>query len=1461
MRCPSCGNENRDGARFCDSCGTELRPGSESRVAPPAEPLPSDVPAEVGQGRYRPRRFLGQGGRKRVYLADDAASDREVALALFDTEGLGAAIQARSRREAEAMRKLGDHPHVVAVFDTGEEDGNPFIVSEYMPGGDVEGLLAAEGGSLQVERAVAIAADVTRALEHAHARGIVHRDLKPANVWLDDDGNARLGDFGLATTEGRSRMSGGALVGTVAYLPPEQALGEPAGPQSDLYSLGALLYEMLTGQPPFRGDDAVSIISQHLHADPVPPSRHNPQVPEALDRVVLCLLAKRGADRPQDAAEARERMLAALEEEPPAVVEEREENPLDSLAGGVFVGRERELEQMREAVDGALEGRGRLLLVTGEPGIGKTRTTEELTTYAKVHGSHVHWGRCREDEGAPAYWPWMQAIRSYAREADPVALAWQMGGGAAEIAQLVPEIAERLDIEPASGGDSEEARFRLFDSVTSFLVAAARDRPIVIVLDDLHWADEPSLLLLRFAAREIGSSGLLVVGTYRDVELGRHHPLARVLGELSGIEGGLRVALRGLSVDAVERYIAMTGGTRPASGLAEAVHAQTDGNPFFVGEVVRLLASEGRLADRDAWEGVIPQGVREVVGRRLDRLSDETNAALRVAAAIGREFEDELVSKVADLSEPELMTAAREAISERLVTDLGDGRYSFSHALVRDTLYEEVSPPQRSALHERIGQALEQICGDDSEPRLGELAHHFLAAAPRGDIGRAIDYAERAGAQAMGQLAYEEAAEVYERALEVIELTDEPDEVRRCELLLKLGGANTAAARFADARQAYERAAQSARALGDNDSLVGAAIGMSILTETGSVDQPLLALLDEALEAIGPERSARRAALLSAKSQEVYWIDAQAQAAPLSAEAIEIAREAGDPSTLAAALQRQLFILVEPDSHDERLQIADEMLALGESSGDRETVVRSHAYRLRELLELGEIGGVDRELAIYARLAEELRMPQHIWHTYSLRAMRAMLDGELERAEELAEEARRRGERAEQPLATQFYGVQLVQIRSLQGRAGELLPVIRELAERFPGIPAWRTALIGLAVRGGDLEEGRRQLERFAGDGFSAVPRDFNWLAGMSLLAESAAILGDAERAAAAYEELLPYDGLVIVVGRAAAANGPVARILGLLAHCCGRLDEAERHFRSAIELSVRMGDRPALALTKVELAELLLVRDRRGQRQQALALLTEALGAARDMGARYIADRALEQRLEAQGLAGVDITTSIDEVVTALESDRPDLRAHAAPDGTVAILFSDIEDSTVLTERLGDERWLQVLREHNRVFRERVSRHGGYEVKSQGDGFMLAFPDPREALDCAVAVQRAFAEREQDGSSDMRGRSADARAGDSATREMSEERPVLRVRMGLHRGEVIAEEGDFFGKNVILAARIAAQAAGGEILVSDEMRAATGDGNGFAFDQGRELELKGLAGRHKVFRADWQEERAAATS
>jgi class 3 adenylate cyclase len=572
----------------------------------------------------------------------------------------------------------------------------------------------------------------------------------------------------------------------------------------------------------------------------------------------------------------------------------------------------------------------------------------------------------------------------------------------------------------------------------------------------------------------------------------------------------------------------------------------------------------------------------------------------------------------------------------------------------------------------------------------------------------------------------------------------------------------------------------------------------------------------------------------------MYWVDNDlTESSQLVDEAIEIAREVEAPASIAAALQRKIFIPSGPGAPRERLKLADEMLELGQETGNRETVLRAHGYRIWMFLELADVGAADRELAAYALLADELRMPEYSWLTIALRGMRSLLDGDIEEAERLANEARRAGQRAEQPVADQFYGIQMTQIRSLQGRAGELLPAVRDLAERFPGIPAWRGGVITLAARSGDFELARRELERFAGDDFSAIPRDVNWMAGMSLLGEAIALIGDTARAELAYEELLPYEGLVIVVARAVGCNGPVDRVLGMLAQLLGRVEEAERHFGDAVEIATRMGDRPGMALSGLALAEMLLARDESNDRELAQEMLSTVLGTAREMGARWIVDRALRDRLEAQGLSGVDVTTSIDEMVTALEEERPDMRAHAAPDGTVAILFSDIEDSTVLTEKLGDEHWLEVLREHNTIFREQLARHEGYEVKSQGDGFMLAFPDPCEALDCAIDVQRAFAERDRDGTGES-----------------------LRVRMGLHTGEVISEEGDYFGKNVILAARIAAEATGGEILVSQELRDAASGGNGngnLSFDEGRDLELKGLAGSHRVFRAEWAAQETAA--
>jgi predicted ATPase len=1451
MECPSCGNENRQGARFCDGCGATLDRGAGAATRSVEEEAARlsetrrDLPDSIADGRYRIERFLGERGRKRVYLARDTTEERDVALAVFETEGVEETVLATSRREAQAMRQLGEHPHVVAVHDAGDEAGRPYIASRYMPGGDVESLLdGAEGRRLEADRALQIAVDVCRALEHAHSRGIIHRDLKPANVWLAEDGTARLGDFGLAATDQRSRAAvEGMLVGTVAYLPPEQALGRAVDRRSDLYSLGALLYEMLTGEPPFPGDDAVAIISQHLNASPVPPSRHVPELPGALDELVLGLLAKAPEERPESAAAARRELerVAAQPEDAGEQGPEGDENPLDRLAGGVFVGRERELEDLRDGLEETLGGRGRLLLLVGEPGIGKTRTAEELATYARVRGAKVHWGRSHEGEGAPAYWPWAQAIRSYVREADPVALGWELGQGGGDVAQLVPEVRERLgDIPEPPALEPDEARFRLFDSVAGFLAGASRSRPLVLVLDDLHWADEPSLLLLKFVARQVSDSGLLLVGTYRDVELGRHHPLARTLAELAEIQGCRRIALRGLDTEAVERYIAMTAGIEPPPGLAAAVHEQTEGNPFFVTEVVRLMVSEGSLEGSGAggWELAIPQGVREVVGRRLDRLSDEANEVLTVAAAVGREFNLDVLEGLNGKPREELVAALDQAIESQVVAEAGpsQGRYCFSHALVRETLYAELTGPRRVEIHRRIGESLERLFDSAPDPPVAELAHHFIEAAPGGESDKAIGYAERAAKRAADQLAHEDAAAHYGRALEVLDLSGAPDPARRLALLLELGEAQRRAGRFVASRETFEDAAALARELGDTESLARAALGVSALSEVGRLDEAIVALIQESLAALEEEDSVMRVELLGGLAQELVWRDPQGEAAPLTREAVAIARRLGEPRTLSSALAREMFLMVAtPEGVRDRLANSEEMLRLAEQADDRELAVRGHVYRLMALLELGEVADAELELATYSRLATELRMPQHLWHVPLLNAMRAMMDGRFEDAERLAEDARRGGERAQEPLSAQLYALQLSVLRRHQGHMEEMIPAVREMAERYPAIRAWRLALVSFLADTGRLDETRAEFERIAAHDFDDIPLDAQWLTAMTRIADACAHIGDAERAAVLYEALLPFAGHAVVAGRAAALNGPVSMYLGRLALTMDRAGDAVSHLEQGLELTTRMGDRPFAVETSHYLAEALLRRGASGDRERALELLGRCLEAAQEIGMRLVIERALALRLEAQGLAAVDVTTSIDTVISAVESERPDISSFASADGTVTILFSDIENSTLMTERLGDERWLEVLRAHNAVFRDRLRSHGGYEVKNQGDGFMLVFPDPTRALECAVAIQAALAEQEL----------ADSER--------------VRVRIGMHVGEAIREEGDFFGRSVILAARIAAQARGGEVLVSAPLKELAEDGCDVSFENGRELELKGLAGTHEVFSARWDRQAAEA--
>ena len=442
------------------------------------------------------------------------------------------------------------------------------------------------------------------------------------------------------------------------------------------------------------------------------------------------------------------------------------EQPLVETARSGFAGREPELSALVAGLDDAVAGRGRLFLLAGEPGIGKSRLAEELLARATDRRARVLVGRCWEAGGAPVYWPWVQALRSYIRESDPDMLRSQLAGGGAELVTILPELRELLpDVRASQAADSEGVRFQLFESLASFLRRAASCAPLAIFLDDLHAADAPSLLLLRFMAEELADAPIMIVGCYRDTEV--EADLAETLAEISRRSSVHRLALRGLGSADTCRLLELTMGQVPGGELAERVHAETEGNPLFAGEIGRLLASEeppehtgGRLP--------IPQGVREAIGLRLRHQSEICRDVLTLASVIGREFGVEALRRASGLEEDELLEALEEAAAARLVADVpgASGRMRFSHILVRDVLYVDLPAPRRLRLHGAIGESLEALYASNLDPHLAELAHHYLEAGSA-MAGKAIEYAERAGDRAAAQHGYEEAARHYTSALRV----------------------------------------------------------------------------------------------------------------------------------------------------------------------------------------------------------------------------------------------------------------------------------------------------------------------------------------------------------------------------------------------------------------------------------------------------------------------------------------------------------------------------------------------------------------------------------------------------------------------------------------------------------------------------------------------------------------------
>jgi tetratricopeptide (TPR) repeat protein len=886
-----------------------------------------------------------------------------------------------------------------------------------------------------------------------------------------------------------------------------------------------------------------------------------------------------------------------------------------------FVGRERELAELVASLERAPSGHGAVFLITGEPGIGKSRLMELVAARAQTLGWRVLAGRCWDGGGAPAYWPWVQVVRAAGGDFDRLTAASQP-----------PDAERRQPSAHLRNLDPDEARFRLFDAIGLFLGEVARTEPVLVMLDDLHAADEPSLLLLRFVATALAEQPVVVLGSYREGEP-RVLERAELFGEFARV--GRRIPLRGLSAEDIVAYMAMVSG-RPASGeVAVRLRDATGGNPFFLGEVVRALIAEGRLdAADDAAMHRLPEEVRALIRRRLAGLSREAIATLRLSAVLGRDVDLRVLTEATTLSIERLADVLAEAVRAGVLTEDTElrGVYVFSHDLVRETLYEDVLPGERMDLHRTAATSLEHAFRDDLGPHLAAIAYHFAQAAPLGEVEPAIRYSSQAGDRAAAVLAYEDAAMLYQQALRLLP-AGETERERRCELLLRLGDVQARVGDTEASRQAFEEVADLARGAGDATTLARAAFahvsgaapvrfGFGGLMVTSIFDTGTrgIQLLEEADRSLPPGDSSLRARILARLAAEMYLFPQLETTRAIADEAVDMSLRVGDPGALVEALLGRHWATLTPDTTADRLANAQEMLMVATGAGDEEAAFIARHARVHCFLELCDVSGVDAELAAMAQLAAQIRQPFYLWHEASLHAMRALLDGRLHEAERRVREAHQIGRvRESEYVEYLLEDAQMLAIRWAQGRLQDVRDRIGWHGEQYPDIPRWRNAL--LAAELGDEPAARAELERHARHDFADLPRDGLWMLHVSALAQAAVVARDERRADALFGLLAPFaDRNAISISTL--PFGPVALRLGMLSTVLERWEEAERQFDMASERCEALGARAIRAMVLAEHARMLLSRRSSGDDDRALPMQTEAAAICDELGMPGIRDR-----------------------------------------------------------------------------------------------------------------------------------------------------------------------------------------------------------------------------------------------
>ncbi len=883
------------------------------------------------------------------------------------------------------------------------------------------------------------------------------------------------------------------------------------------------------------------------------------------------------------------------------------------------IGREAELATLETAAKSVASREGRqVILISGEPGQGKTTLVSELACRLHQSGTTVLLGRCDEEVGAP-YRPFHEALSHLVAHADEALLRTHVASHGGELARMVPALGRRLgELPPSQTTDPDTERYLLYAAVVGLLEEASRKRPVLLLLDDLHWADKPTLQLLRHVVANTSAAPVLILGTYRDAELSAAHPLTEVHGILLREQGVSSLHLLGLEDTGVIAFMESAAGHElddAGVGLAHQLYRETDGNPYFVAEMLRNLSESGDIiqdASTGRWTAKdtdgpfsLPHSVRTVIGTRVSRLGEGATKVLSTAAVIGRDFDLDLLAETTTVDEDELIDLLDEAQRAAVVNELSDspGRYTFSHALVQHTLYEDLGGTRRTRLHKSVGEAIERLYGENREDLVGELARHFLLATRPTDSDKAISYAKRAGDAALEALAPDDAVRYFSQALELAAHTASVDPLTRIDLLIGLGTGQRQAG-IAAFRETLLEAARMAKHIGATGRLVAAVLANNrgFFSALGTIDTDRVEMLEAALASLPAADSSNRAKLLARLCSELAFGPLDRRLA-LARESRAMARRVDDGATTVQVQFDSGAPLRIPSTLEDQLEAEHEAIQLADRLDDPVLKLWARAQAVIEETRATEFELASDHMTQLTDLARRLQQPMWLWYGTYLRAAQALLHGETSEAEELASAALEIGTASGQPDAVIFYGTQLMGIRLQQGRMAELVQLIADVADQTPGVPTYRGVLAAAYLQAGDTESSRQLVEAASVESF-ALPMDTAWLDGIVMYARPTIelrITSVAEQIVgllAPYHAQVPFNGLI--------PQEPVAMFLGGLSTVVGRYDDAAAYFTEAAEFNRRGGMHFADAETSMLWGQMLRIRNGPGDGDRARELLEQ---------------------------------------------------------------------------------------------------------------------------------------------------------------------------------------------------------------------------------------------------------------